>query len=73
MDFEWSVHLILASFPDSFAQFVLNYKMNNIVSTIPELINLLEIIESSLRKEKKHVVLMDSFGSKKSSKNKKNE
>ena len=45
--------------------------MNNIVPTILELINLLEIAEFSLRKEKKHVMLVDSFGSKKSSKNKK--
>ena len=45
--------------------------MNNIKSTIPELINFLKTIESSLRKEKNHVMLMDSFGSKKSSKNKK--
>ena len=34
------------------------------MSTILELINLLEKIESSLRKEKKHVMLVDSFDSK---------
>ena len=44
--------------------------MNHIVSTILELINLLKTVESSLRKEKKHVMLMDSYGSKKISKNK---
>ena len=45
--------------------------MNYIMSTICELINLLNIAESSLIKEKKHVMLVDSSGSKKSSKNKK--
>ena len=64
MDFELSVDLILVSLPDSFAQFVLDYRMNYIISTIPKLINLLETVESSLRKEKKHVMLMDSSGSK---------
>ena len=70
MDFELSVDLILASLPDSFAWFVLDYRMNYKVSTIAELINLLETIESSLRKEKKHVMLVDSSSSKESSNNK---
>ena len=42
MDFELSVDLILESLHDSFAQFVLDYRMNYIMSTIPKLINLLE-------------------------------
>ena len=50
MDFELSVDLILASLPDSFAQFVLDYKMNYIVSTIPELINMLKIAEKKAKK-----------------------
>ena len=45
MDFELSVDLIMESLPDSFAQFLLDYKMNYIVSTIPEFINLLETVE----------------------------
>ena len=44
MDFELRVDMILASLLDSFAQFVLDYRMNYIVSTIPELINLLKIL-----------------------------
>ena len=52
MDFELSVDLILASLPDSFAQFVLDYRMNYIVSTIPELINVLKIVEGKLAKKK---------------------
>ena len=70
MHCELSIDLILTSLPDSFVQFVLNYRMNNMVSTIPELINLLKTIEPSLRKEEDHV-LMGSSSSKKSSKNKK--
>ena len=70
MDFELSVDLTLASLPDSFAQFVLHNRMNYIMSTIPELINLLETRESSLRKEKKHVTLMDSSYSKKKKRSK---
>ena len=71
MNFELSIDLILAGLPDIFVQFVLSYRMNNIMSTISELINLIEAVESSLRKEKMHVMLMDSSSSKKNSKNKK--
>ena len=44
MDHELSIDLIMASLPDSFAQFVLNYSMNNIETSILELINLLKIV-----------------------------
>ena len=52
IDFELSVDLILASLPDSFAQFVLDYRMNYIVSTIPELINVLKITKGKLVEKK---------------------
>ena len=45
--------------------------MNNIMATIPELINLLKTIKSSLRNKERHVMLVDASSSKKSSKNKK--
>ena len=35
LDFELSVDLIMAKLLDSFAQFVLDYRMDYIVSTIP--------------------------------------
>ncbi|KAJ8751580.1 hypothetical protein K2173_016826 [Erythroxylum novogranatense] len=41
MDYELSVDLILVGFSDSYSQFVLNYRMNQISTTILELINLL--------------------------------
>ena len=52
MIFELSVDLILAILPDSFAQFVLDYKMNNILSNISNLINLLKIDEGKLVEKK---------------------
>ena len=64
MDFELNVDLILANLPYSFAQFVLDYRINYIMSTIPKLFNLLETVESSLRNKKNHVMLVDSSGSK---------
>ena len=64
MDFELSIGLILDCLPVSFAQFFLNYRTNNIVSTISELIDFLKTSESSLGKEKKHVMLVDSSSSK---------
>ena len=44
MDNELSIDLILDGLLDSFAQFVLNYRMNDKETTIPELINLLKIV-----------------------------
>ena len=70
MVFELSVDLMLASLPDGFPQFVLEYRINYIMSTIPKLINLLETVESSSKKEKKHVMLMHSSSSKNKKRNK---
>ncbi|KAJ8771297.1 hypothetical protein K2173_026474 [Erythroxylum novogranatense] len=42
MDYELSVDLILVGLSDSYSQLVLNYRMNQISTTIPELINLLK-------------------------------
>ena len=52
LDFELSEDLILASLHDNFAQFVLDYRMNYIVSTIPELIDVLKIVEGKLAEKK---------------------
>ena len=51
MDFELSVDLILASLRKIFAQFVLDYRMDYIISTIPELINVLKITERKMAKK----------------------
>ena len=70
MDHELSIDLILVGLPGSFAQFVLNYRMNNKESFIPELINLLNTVEPTLKKEGKIVILVDSYGSKNKKKRK---
>ena len=70
MDYELSIDLILAGLPNSFSQFVLNYRMNDKETTKPELINLLKKVEP-IENEGKAVMLVDFFCSKKSSKNKK--
>ena len=71
MDHELSIDLILASLPDNFALFMLNYRINDKETFIPQLINLLKTFEPTLKKEGKNVMLVDSFGSKKGSKNNK--
>ncbi|XP_074590045.1 BRAP2 RING ZnF UBP domain-containing protein 2-like [Curcuma longa] len=47
----------------------MNYQMNHLESTIPELINMLKTVESSIKKEQKAVMVIDS--SKKGSKKRK--
>ena len=59
-----SIDLILASLLDSFAHFVLNYRMNDITSTILELINMLKTVEPSIKKKGKSMMLVDSSSSK---------
>ena len=61
---ELSIDLIMAGLPDSFAQFVLNYRMNDKETSIPELINLLKTVEPTLMKEGKTVMLVNSSSSK---------
>ena len=72
MHHELNMNLILASLPDSFSQFVFKYRMNNMVSTIPKLIDLLNTTKPSLRKEEEHVMLMDTSSSKNKKKTKSN-
>ena len=43
MDFELRLGLILARLPNGFAQFMLDYGMEHIISNIPELIDVLKI------------------------------
>ena len=45
--------------------------MNNIESTILKMINLLKIVEPTLKKEGRSIMVVESLGFKKSSKNKK--
>ena len=70
MDNELSIDLILAGLLDIFAQFVLNYRMNDKDTTIPELINLLKIVKPTLMKDGKTVILVNSSSSKNKKKRK---
>ena len=73
MDAELSIDLILQSLPDSYASFVLNYQMNKITTTIPELINMLKTAEEAVNKQSsKSVMVVGSSASYKSYKKKAN-
>ena len=52
MDFELCVDFILVRLPNSFAQFVLDYGMGHIISTILELIGMLKIAEGKMVEKK---------------------
>ena len=68
MDGELSQDLILQSLPDSFSQFVINYHMNKLNTSLPELLNMLKIVESHFRDEKASVLLVDKINKKKGKK-----
>ena len=52
MDFELSVDFVLIRLPNSFVQFFLDYGMDHIISTIPELIDVLKIVEGEMVEKK---------------------
>jgi hypothetical protein len=60
MDHELSVDLVLQSLSPSFAQFVLNFNMNKLEVSLPELLNMLRTAENTLSKEKGKAVMMVS-------------
>jgi hypothetical protein len=45
MDHKLIVDLVLHSLPQNFSQFIMNYYMNKLDSTLPELFNMLNIAE----------------------------
>ncbi|KAJ8754757.1 hypothetical protein K2173_012146 [Erythroxylum novogranatense] len=57
MDYELSRDLILVGLSDGYSQFVINYQMNQISTTIPELINLLKTAEQAIKKDSKQVLM----------------
>ena len=67
-DKELQVDLILQSLPDSYGQFIMNYHMNKIDSTLPELLNMLVIVEDTLKSSKGTVLTVErTFPKRKSS------
>ena len=65
MDGELSQDLILQSLPESFAQFVVNYHMNKLNTSLPELSNMLKTAESHIKKEKAPLLLVCKTSKKK--------
>ena len=68
MDGELSQDLILQSLPESFSQFVVNYHMNKLNSSLPELLNMLKTVESHIKKDKAPLLLVDGISKKKAGK-----
>ncbi|XP_021298772.1 uncharacterized protein LOC110427542 [Herrania umbratica] len=61
MDHELSIDLVLQSLLDSFSQFMLNFHMNRLEATFLELLNMLNMVEWSIRKDKGSLLLVSSF------------
>ncbi|KAK8696815.1 hypothetical protein V6N13_001940 [Hibiscus sabdariffa] len=55
---ELAVDVVLQSLPDSFNQFVLNFDMNEINKTLPQLLGMLRTAESNMKKGGSKSVLM---------------
>ena len=58
---ETQADAILASLPDSFNQFIMNYNMNKMVVTLSELLNMLKAAEDLIKKEKPIVMLVEKI------------
>ncbi|KAK8656868.1 hypothetical protein V6N13_098803 [Hibiscus sabdariffa] len=55
---EFTTNAILQSFPDSFKPFILNFNMNEINKTLPQLLGMLRTAESDLKKNGSKSILM---------------
>ena len=64
MDGELNQDLILQSLPESFSQFVLNYHMNKLNTSLPKLLNMLKITESHIKKGKAPLLLVSGTSKK---------
>ena len=67
IDKELQVDLILQSLSDSHGQFIMNYHMNKIDVTLPELLNMLVTAEGTLKSSKGTVLTVEWASSKKKS------
>ena len=68
MDGEFSQNLILQSHSESFSQFIINYYMNKLNISLPELLNMLKTAKSHFKREKAPVLLVDKINKKKGKK-----
>ena len=67
MDKELQVDLILQSLSDSYGQFIMNYHMNKIDTTLPELLNILVTVKGTLKSSRDTVLAMEQSSSKRKS------
>ena len=63
LDNELSINLVLQSLPSSFDQFVVNFNMNSLEATLPDLLSMLRTAETTIKKDKP-VLLVSSAHSK---------
>ncbi|KAL4302067.1 hypothetical protein GQ457_10G012170 [Hibiscus cannabinus] len=55
---ELAINVVLQSLPDSFSQFILNFNMNEIEKTLPQLLGMLRTTEGNMKKGGSKSVLM---------------
>ncbi|KAK8694819.1 hypothetical protein V6N13_072363 [Hibiscus sabdariffa] len=55
---ELAIYVVLQSLPDSFSQFILNFNMNEIEKTMPQLLGMLRTAEGNMNKGRSKSVLM---------------
>jgi hypothetical protein len=60
IDYKLSVDLVSQLLPQSFSQFIMNYHINKLESTLPEVLNMLKTTERTFKKENKLVLLVQS-------------
>jgi len=60
MDNDLYIDLILQSLPESYDQFVMNFHINGMEKTLPELLGMLKTVEQFIKKERGTVLLVDS-------------
>ncbi|XP_017978264.1 PREDICTED: uncharacterized protein LOC108662419 [Theobroma cacao] len=60
MDHKLSIDLVLQSLLNSFSQFVLNFHMNRLEAMLFELLNMLDMAERSIRKDKGSLLFVSS-------------
>ena len=64
---ELCVDLILQSLPNSFSQFIINFNMNKIDVTLPELLNMLKNAEGTMKKERPVLFVAENYKKRKKS------
>ncbi|KAK8997996.1 hypothetical protein V6N11_012530 [Hibiscus sabdariffa] len=58
LNIELAIDVVLQSLPDSFNQFVLNFNMNEINKTLPQLVGMLQTAESNMKNGGSKFILM---------------